>query len=74
MLNIQTYTSVDVGKYGVGYGTVNIGSHSYCALSQARFDYNNYRACIVSPNSDGTWNLTADKGGNGQADCVAICF
>lgn len=74
VLNVQVYTSQDVGKYGSGYGSVNIGAHSYCALAQARFDYNNYRACIVSPNSNGTWTLTAAKTGNGQADCVATCF
>ncbi|ECE0941352.1 shufflon system plasmid conjugative transfer pilus tip adhesin PilV [Salmonella enterica subsp. enterica] len=74
VLNVQVYTSADVGAYGTGYGSVNIGAHSYCALSQTRFDYNNYRACIVSPNNNGTWTLTATKTGSGQADCVATCF
>lgn len=59
----------------VGSGqSLNIGKHKYCALSQARFDYNNYRACVLSPHSDSTWTLSAPKSGNGQANCVAVCF
>lgn len=64
------YVSPDVGSGQ----SQNIGTHKYCALSQARFDYNNYRACVLSPNSNGTWTLSAPKVGNGQANCVAICF
>ena len=52
----------------------NIGQHKYCALSQARFDYNNYRACVLVRNANGTWTLSAPKVGNGQANCVAVCF
>lgn len=54
--------------------TLNIGQHKYCALSQARFDYNNYRACVLTPNGDSSWTLSAPKVGNGQANCVAVCF
>jgi hypothetical protein len=64
------YTSPDV-RQGQ---SINIGQHQYCALSQARFDYNNYRGCILTPNAGGTWTLTAAHVGNGQADCVAVCF
>jgi hypothetical protein len=44
----------------------NIGQHKYCALSQTRFDYNNYRACVLVRNSNGTWTLSAPKVGNGH--------
>lgn len=74
ILQVDVFTSEDVGAYGSGYGDKNIGLHTYCALSQTGFDYNNFRACMVSRNNDGTWTLTAKKGGNGQADCVPTCF
>jgi len=64
------YISPDVGSGK----SLNIGQHKYCALSQARFDYNNYRACVLTPNRDTSWTLSAPKVGNGQANCVAVCF
>jgi hypothetical protein len=66
--NLYVSPDVSTGR------SANIGQHKYCALSQARFDYNNYRACVLNPNGDGSWTLSAPKVGNGQADCVAICF
>lgn len=54
--------------------SINIGAHSYCALSQASYDYNNWRSCVVTRNANGTWQLSGANVGNGEATCRAVCF
>jgi Tfp pilus assembly major pilin PilA len=54
--------------------TVNIGTHAFCALSQASYDYNNWRSCQVTRNSNGTWQLSGANVGSGEATCRAVCF
>ncbi|MFV8069935.1 hypothetical protein ACNQ01_25735, partial [Enterobacter cloacae complex sp.6730869] len=54
--------------------SVNIGVHTFCALSQASYDYNNWRSCQITRNSDSSWQLTGANVGNGEATCRAVCF
>ncbi|PKH19399.1 shufflon system plasmid conjugative transfer pilus tip adhesin PilV [Enterobacterales bacterium CwR94] len=54
--------------------TLDLGSHSYCALALASFDYNNWRACEITRKPNGNWQLRAQFIGNGQSECQAVCF
>lgn len=72
-----------VWKYGMntnvfisGYGTQNLGVHSYCALMGTTYSVQMGAGktsgyCRVTKNSNGSWNLTdSEKPGT----CNAICF
>ncbi|MEG6271551.1 hypothetical protein ACS6GC_22800, partial [Enterobacter hormaechei subsp. xiangfangensis] len=54
--------------------SVNIGVHTFCALSQASYDYSNWRSCQITRNSNSSWQLSGANVGNGEATCRAVCF